>query len=131
MRDLEEIKALPENLVSIEAGPPNADNVGYLGAFADNKLTTLTIPSSVKYIGNHAFANNKLTSITIPNHITKIGAEAFYGNLIKHVVIPDSVTSLGKGAFTSGSLKTLELPHSYIGKDLTGLFPKNVEITYR
>ena len=55
---------LPENLVSIEAGTPNAANIGYIGAFADNKLTTLTIPSSMRYIGNHAFANNDISVLT-------------------------------------------------------------------
>lgn len=41
------------------------------------KLTSITIPSSVKYIGEHAFHNTRLTELTIPENVDTIKADAF------------------------------------------------------
>ena len=56
---------------------------------------------SVTSIGYFAFANNNLTSVTIPNSVTTIGHDAFYTNQLTSVRIPDSVTSIGEGAFNN------------------------------
>jgi hypothetical protein len=45
-----------------------------------SKMTSVTIPDSVKAIGAEAFYDcGNLTSVTIGNNVTAIGAEAFYG----------------------------------------------------
>ena len=100
-------------------------------SFASNAITSLKISTSMTSIPYAAFAGNKLTNVVIPNNITSIDTNAFAGNPIKSVVIPDSVTSLGTHAFSNDLLETVELPNSFIGKDLTDLFPENVIITYR
>lgn len=43
-----------------------------------NRLESITIPESVKFIGWGAFYGSRLTSITIPDSITSIGPKAFY-----------------------------------------------------
>ena len=68
-------------------------------AFANSKLTSVTIPNSVTSIGNNAFANNNLTSIIIPNSVTSIGNNVFANNRLTSVTIPNSVTSIGNNAF--------------------------------
>ena len=66
-------------------------------AFVDCKnLTTVTIPSSVKSIGNGAFYFSGLSSITIPNSVQKIGDEVFVGCALTSFTLPNSVTSLGE-----------------------------------
>lgn len=61
----------------------------------------VTIPSSVKKIGDRVFkGNNKLTSITIPNSVTLIGCESFLNcNNLTNINFPESVISIGNSAF--------------------------------
>ena len=53
-------------------------SIGY-GAFENNKLTSVTIPSSVKTIESGAFQNNQLTEVTLPASVTA-NRGAFYRN---------------------------------------------------
>lgn len=44
-----------------------------------SKLTAITIPASVKYIGSMAFAYTGLTAVEIPDNVTNGGYDFFYG----------------------------------------------------
>jgi len=70
------------------------------------KLTSITIPTSVETIGYRAFGERqKLTSITIPNSVKSIGDYAFGGCAeLTSIMIPNSVEIIGNGAF-SGCMK--------------------------
>ena len=74
-------------------------NAFFFDYYEDNKLTYVTIPNSVTYIGDSAFSFNKLTSVVIPNSVTYIGNWAFFFNELTSVVIPNSVTYIGNSAF--------------------------------
>lgn len=63
-------------------------------------LKNVTIPDTVKTIGNAAFAMSAITQIDIPESVETIGYSAFaMCNYLEEVVIPASVTSLGDRAF--------------------------------
>ncbi|MBR3957289.1 MAG: leucine-rich repeat domain-containing protein, partial [Kiritimatiellae bacterium] len=84
-------------------------------------LTSVTIPNSVKKIGDSAFdCCSGLTSVTIPNNVTSIGAYAFFGcTNLTGVTIPNSVASIGECAFSRCSgLTSMTIPESVtnIGK---------------
>jgi len=49
------------------------------GAFRNKSLTKVTIPNTVKWIGDFAFQGNRFTNVTIPSNVTKIGYGAFFG----------------------------------------------------
>jgi hypothetical protein len=103
-------------------------------------LESVTIPESVKHIGEHAFANCKnlseviisdnvfnidcgafsncesLGEIFIPNSVTNIGADAFYGckNLNK-INISNKVVILEKGVFSGcENLNEITIPYGVI-----------------
>ena len=75
-------------------------------------LTSITIPNSVKSIGDSAFEGcSSLANITIPDSVTSIDSQAF-GNCssLTSITIPDSVTSLGNFVFFGcTSLKELTI----------------------
>lgn len=86
-------------------------------AFANGKLTSVTIGDKVGTIGESAFANNKLTSLTIGNEVQTIGASAFENNLLASIDFRANQTGsgwlwkIGAAAFKGNQLNgTLTLP---------------------
>ena len=90
-------------------------SIGNWAFYGCDKLTSITIPTSVTSIGEWAFSGcYNLTSITIPNSVTSIGEYAFYlCNNLTSVTIPKSVTSIGKEAFERcDNLTSIKIPKS-------------------
>jgi hypothetical protein len=83
--------------------PPSIDgeDVTAIGpyAFAEQGLTSITIPNGVTYIGKRAFAGNQLTEVVIPGSLTRLEDDAFHGNPLKNITIPGRVTYLGDYSF--------------------------------
>lgn len=79
-------------------------------AFYYKKLSSITIPNSVEYIGKNAFRCCKnLTQINIPNRVKNIGDYAFSGcPFLKSVILGDGMETIGEGAFYNcESLKSI------------------------
>ena len=80
------------------------DNVKFI-AFsymreAPKAIRTLTIPGTVRAIGEKAFKNMYIEKLTIGDGVKKIGAGAFCSSLTgDHVTLPNSVTHIGDEAF--------------------------------
>lgn len=73
-------------------------------------LTSVTIPSTVKHIGELAFFQcSSLTSLSLPDSLTSIDKDAFYGcKGLTTIYIPKNVASIGEGAFwTCGNLTSI------------------------
>ena len=78
-----------------------ADNGFNVDTSISSKIKSITIPDTIKKIGEQAFVRcSGLTSVTIPDSVTNIGESAFaYCDGLTSVTIPDSVTSIGDSAF--------------------------------
>ena len=71
------------------------------------RLTSITLPLSVKHIGKEAFDNcTKLKTITISPYVESIGKRAFYGCPITEFTLPAGVTTLEVAVF--GACQKLE-----------------------
>ncbi len=108
-------------------------------AFANQNLTSITIPSTVTSIGKGAFNNNQVSdsegfiykrnadgsidnstivsyagakkdNVVIPNGVTTIGDSAFQSVGLNSVTFPESLTSIGVSSFQSNNLTTVTLP---------------------
>ena len=77
-------------------------------------LTSIAIPSSVTSLGENCFSSSGLTSITIPSSVTSLGKYCFNGcDGLTSVTIPSSVTSLRDGCFLGcSSLTSITIPSS-------------------
>ncbi|MBR4770005.1 MAG: leucine-rich repeat protein, partial [Clostridia bacterium] len=92
------------------------DGVTTIGesAFENTALKSVSIPKSVRVIGEETFMNcAALTSVTIPDSVTSIGDYAFSGcTALTSVTIPDGVTTIGERAFENTALKSVSIPKS-------------------
>ena len=80
------------------------EHITHIGGWAfignqEHRLSSVTIPYGVTFIGVRAFSNNHLTGLSIPESVTHIDDQAFLFNQITEVVVPESVTRMGSAVF--------------------------------
>ena len=105
----------PERKVGESYTVPSSVNSIAAGAFTDSTLKSVTIPNSVKSIGNAAFfCCYNLEGITIPSSVTNIGDRAFMMcNTLTDVAVPNGVSKISYATFACcSSLKSITLPSS-------------------
>ena len=106
-------------------------------AFAESEFSHVTIPDSVKSIGNYAFQKSEIREITLPKNLETLGVEcfdncinlekvtfqssveiiptaAFYGcEKLTELTLPDGLKEIGEEAFASlKNLEKLSLPET-------------------
>lgn len=114
---------IPE-IIQYEGNDYTVDEVGdyaFLGNLVEGskwkrehcKITSITLPESIKIIGVKAFMNcDALFSISLPNSVKKIGDCAFWYSGLTRIVIGNKVTKIGDRAFANTNLKKVVIPNS-------------------
>lgn len=107
-----EIDGKPVTAIGNAAFGREISAVNYSHYTFDSKLEKITIPESVKSIGDYAFCGCvQLTSITIPDGVGTIGRAAFCAcEKLESIDIPDSVYSIGMEAFIHSGLTEVTIP---------------------
>ena len=89
-------------------------NIGSMAFSCCTGLTGVSIPNTVRTIGDNAFYQTGLTAVNIPNSVTSIGHSAFKAcPALMSVTIPNSVTSIGSSVFEAcPALMSITIPDS-------------------
>lgn len=84
------------------------------GNWGYSKITSVTIPSTVRSIGYSAFDYaDKLTEIDIPASVTTLERAAFYRTGLQKVTLHDGLETIGERVFYgNGQLKDMILPQT-------------------
>nr|WP_296665012.1 MULTISPECIES: leucine-rich repeat protein [unclassified Treponema] len=76
--------------------------------FQSCNLYGITLPNSIKSIGNNAFENNKFECIVIPNSVETIKTSAFKDCInLTEITLPANLTFIDASAFAGTALKTV------------------------
>lgn len=68
---------------------------------SNHALSSVTIPNTVKTIGESAFTDcTSLVAVNVPSGTTSLGAQAFYGVGCSAITIPNTVTTVGSYLFS-------------------------------
>ncbi|MBR2987703.1 MAG: leucine-rich repeat protein [Clostridia bacterium] len=102
---------LPEGLVTIASN-----------AFEGSAVKSITLPASVRNIGDNAFYTSLLEEVTLNDGLTTVGNYAFQNTNVKIFIIPESVEKVGALAFSS-----LGLEHIYCYAET---IPEGWEVTF-
>ena len=73
-------------------------------------LTSVTLPATLKSVGQSFFENSKISEIDLPNGLEKIGNYAFSGSVLSSVSLPASLTDIGIEAFKGTAITEIEIP---------------------
>ncbi len=77
-------------------------------------LTSLSLPSSLKYIERYAFSSNPFTSVSLPDSLISIGEKAFSQTKLSSVTLPSSLEILGDYSFSyCDSLSSVTIPKGF------------------
>jgi len=79
-------------------------------------IKNVTINAGIESIGSNAFYYVRMTNMTLPSTLKTIGNSAFMNcDQLTSLVIPEGVKTIGSGAFGAcGSLQFLELPSTLV-----------------
>ena len=104
-------------------------------AFLHKKIISITIPHTVRSIGNYAFSYcDQLTEIILPPSIKTIGYAAFNNcHKLQFVVIPSSITSIGGGILynVANDCEIFNLSNKDILSDCPNIYTKDNCITFK
>ena len=113
---------------------PDIEYIPYC-TFYGGTFETVTVPSTVYYLGGQTFYDANIGTLTFSEGIGSIGAEAFAYSSVKSVTLPDSLCNLSYAAFRYSSLESIDLgagityipDYGFTGTNLTCInIPKQV-----
>jgi len=104
--------------------------IGEKAFYNCQSLKEFSIPTAVRTIGSEAFANTKLTEITIPQNVTSLGEQAFgYCKDLQKVTILGNISRIEDYTFANTNIKEIVFPtgvvvlgsHIFDGTDIVSV----------
>lgn len=92
--------------------PEGTEEIGTF-AFSHKKLRSVSLPSTLKTIGQRAFEEcENLLKIEIPSSVTAIESSAFLNSGLAEVKLSEGLKSIGDAAFSKTDISEISLPQS-------------------
>lgn len=89
--------------------PSTVTSIGE-SAFVGTSYTSVSLPNTLKTIGDYAFSNLPLKQrLSLPGSVTSVGVSAFAGTKIESLSIPRSVKDIGNRAFANTQIHSLTI----------------------
>ena len=102
--------------VIIENGITRIGNNCFSGSqnhkFFYRNITSISLPSSLREIGESAFEFLNITELDIPEGVLIIEEWAFVGSDLEKVKFPATLVEIGRGAFAFNNLSQIKIPGS-------------------
>ena len=90
-------------------------SIGNAAFYQVRTLKTITVPETVKQIGNSAFASSGLTLIDLKEGLQSLGSESFKKTPLLSITIPQTVKAIGESSFWECSdLKMVAMPENLV-----------------
>ena len=90
--------------------PSNLRSMGEY-CFSGNAIESISLPKTLTSLGEYCFGGCKLTSIHLPDGITSLPGDCFHGcSSLVEITMSDGVTSFGERCFTDCSFKSFDFP---------------------
>lgn len=94
------------------AVPEGTEEIGKF-AFSHKKLRSVSLPSTLKTIGQRAFEEcENLLRIEIPSSVTAIESSAFLNSGLAEIKLNEGLKSIGDAAFSRTDISKISLPQS-------------------
>ncbi|MBR4765608.1 MAG: leucine-rich repeat domain-containing protein, partial [Clostridia bacterium] len=83
--------------------------------FASNTYSSITLPSSIEYIGEECFINGEfIQTVEIPDSVIKIDDSAFELTSVPEIVLSQTLNYIGNRCFKDSNIGNLSIPDSVI-----------------
>lgn len=103
----------PRSTVSSVTIPPSVKTIGNYAFYLCDDLATVNLSSGLTSIGNYTFYGTAFSSITLPNSVTEVGQYAFKHNYnLKTIKLPAALTQIGKYALSDCGITSIEIPNT-------------------
>jgi len=89
--------------------PSTITYIGFQAFYGAGTIPSLTIPSSVQFIGDEAFTGLTLGKVTIKPGIKSMGKMVFFGLVTPSLNMPDTVESISESAFDYADVQSFTL----------------------
>ena len=99
---------IPETVTNAATGKTyTVTTIGYRAFYMTSQLTKVTLPGTIRVIGDSAFqvswGTPKITELNLPEGLEEIGANAFYGIQVDFK-LPNSLKRIGESAFAHSGI---------------------------
>jgi hypothetical protein len=106
---------IPET-VEYDGKEYNVASIGML-AFSHSQAEKITLPSTMRHIGNGAFSMSHLKEIVIPEGLTGIENHAFKGTSLTEIHLPASLKLINNDRSVGSAFSTRTLKNIYVAEE--------------